>query len=651
MEVLCQKLLSMSTAAGWVILAVLILRLVLYRAPRWLHCMLWALVGVRLAVPISLKSPFSLIPQTSAIAPAVLSEYTVGVDTQAPQVIGGGGAEQAATVSAAHVASPAITEVMSWIWLAGVLFVLGYAFVSMLCLRRRVAEAVLLEGKVWQCDRVNSPFIMGVVRPKIYLPSNLPPEVQGSVLAHEFSHLARRDHWWKPLGFILLAIYWFHPLVWVAYWLFCRDLELACDERVVQKLDEEGKKTYSLALLTCSTGRYISAAYPLAFGEGSVKRRVKAVLNYKKPAFWLVLAAVVACVAAAVCFLTDPVSFQQNTGIAWAKNLSAEQVVSADLVVMPSQEDKQYKRFAESEIPALVEFINQSKGTRVTDAENIAGQSIWFYFTMADGTRHAVGNIGNVYLVIDGEYYDAPYNWLSTWSQDYGEGNSPLPEDYFNRILTVEDVLALSEKRANLTWMDLEGYASVEVGSGLYIRIYSVSGRYALWVGSAGGPEAELMYAELSSYGMPGEAVEEVDIRTGNVAEFFEREEMKYQKTAELFAAITSSPAASSSPKDYLETHPEEHRALLDGKTDTLRYIFSCFLAGGQTGLEGHIMRILLDELAPESQLKLAADTGQEYFNAWKEAAESIMRERGNGWMEENQPAAWMMLQMRQAVP
>lgn len=647
MELLWQKLLSMSTAAGWVILVVIILRLVLYRAPRWLHCILWALVGVRLVVPMSLKSPFSLVPQSPAIAPAVLSEYIVNLDAQALQFTGEGGAAQAA-VSTVNAASSTIGGLMSWIWLAGVLFVLGYALVSMLCLRRRVAEAVLVEGKVWQCDRVYSPFILGVIRPKIYLPSNLPPEAQEPVLAHEFSHLARRDHWWKPLGFVLLAIYWFHPLVWVAYVLFCRDLELACDERVVRKLDQEGRKKYSLALLTCSTARYIPAACPLAFGEGGVKRRVKAALNYKKPAFWLVLVAGVACVVAAVCFLTDPVSFQQDTGIAWAKNLTAEQVVSADLVVMPSQEDRQYKRFAESEIPALVEFINQSRGTRVTDAENMAGQSIWFYFTMADGTRHEVGNIGNVYLVIDREYYDAPYNWLSTWSQTYGEGNSPLPENYFSRVLTVDDVLALSEKGESLTWADLEGYTSVEVGSGLYIRVYPVSGRYTLWVSSAGGPDTELMYATLNAYGMPGEAVE---IRTGDVMGFFSREEAKYQKTAERFAAITASPAASSSPKDYLEAHPEEHQALLDDKTDTLRYIFSHFLVGGQTGLEGHIMRIVMDELAPESQLKLAADTGQEYFDAWKESAEDIVRQRGNDWMEENQPAAWMMLQMRQAVP
>lgn len=637
MAALFEKLLSMSASAGWLILAVVVLRLALCRAPKWMRCWLWALVGVRLVMPVSLKSPLSLVPQSPAEMGAVLPEPPVTLPQQLPQGVGG------YTAAADVQAGPELMAALGWLWLAGVLLLLGYALLSMLRLRRRVAEAALLEGKVWQCDRINTPFILGVFRPKIYLPSDLPPAALEPVLAHEFAHLARRDHWWKLLGFLLLAVYWFHPLVWLAYGLFCRDLELACDERVVRKLDGAGRKAYSQALLTCSADRHVLATCPLAFGEGNVKGRIRAALHYRKPAFWLVLAAAAACVAAAVCFLTDPV---RHPTLEWAQNLTAEQVASVELVVMPQSQDKQYKRFSSEEIPAVVALLNQSRGRPEGEPESLNGQSIWFYLTLTDGTRHEVGNMGNVYLVIDGDYYDGPYDWLSTWEYAYGAGDSPLPEGYFDPTLTLEDVLKLSEKGEGLVWEDLDGFSYTEAGSGLYIRIYPIDSRYTLWVGGA-GPSGLIMYANLNcAYFGEG-----VDIRTGDAAAFVEGQEERRNRTAELFAVISSTPAASSSPEDYLDAHPEEHQALLDGGTDTLCYIFSQFLTGNQTGLEGHLMRLVLDELAPEARLKLEADTGQEYFDAWRETAEGVLEEQGAEWMEENQPAMWLMLQMQRAEP
>ena len=550
MEALFEKLLSMSAAAGWLILAVIPLRLALHQGPKWIRCVLWGLVGVRLAVPVSLKSPLSLVPQSAVAAPTILSGTAVE-----PTLLPGGHTE--AVSNAPATAGPDLLAVLSWIWLVGVAVLLGYALLSMLRLRRQVAEAAFLEERVWQCDHLDTPFILGVFRPRIYLPSDLPPLAAGPVLAHERAHLARKDHWWKPLGFLLLAVYWFHPLVWLAYGLFCRDLELACDERVVRNLDGAGRKTYSQALLSCSVDRRTLAACPLAFGEGSVKGRIKAVLNYKRPTFWLVLAAAAACIAAAVCFLTDPVN---DPALKWIQELTPEQVASVELVVMPQSRDKQYKQFSPEEIPAVVELLNQSRGGRLKERDFPEGQSTWFYLTLTDGSRHEVGNIGNVYLVVDGTWYGSPYDWLSTWDEAYGAGDSPLPEGYFEPALTLEH-------------------------------------------------------------------------------------------TEILFAAIAASPADASFPGTYLEAHPEEHQALLDGGRYTLCYIFTQFLAGDQTGLEGHLMRLVLDELAPEAQLKLAADTGQEYFDAWREAAEGALAEHGAEWMEENQPAMWLMLQMSQAEP
>lgn len=645
MEALFEKLLSMSIAAGWLVLAVLVLRVLLRRAPKWSRCALWALVGLRLAVPLSLESSLSLIPRIPDVSRPVFSEKVSGFTDRMHQITAGGGAAPGpAAVNASAETGPELMTVLAWLWMAGMLLLLGYALVSALLLRRRVAEAAHVEGKIWQCDHLDTPFIFGIFRPRIYLPSDLPASARNSVLAHERAHLARKDHWWKPLGFILLAVYWFHPLTWLAYVLFCRDLELACDERAIRNLDGAGRKDYSLALLTCSVDRRTLAACPLAFGEGNVRGRVKAVLNYKRPAFWMVLAAAVACIAAAVCFLTDP---STDPTLEWAQNLTEEQVASVELVVLPQEEGKQYKQFSAEEIPAVVELLNQSRGRQVKNKDAPEGQAIWLYLTLTDGTRHEVGNVGNTYLVIDETWYSSPYNWLSTWVDAYGEGDAPLPDGYFDRTLTLEDVLEISGKGEELTWSDMDGFTYTEAGSGLYIRFYPVEGPYSLSVGGA-GPSGWIMYANLTCES----SGESVDIRNGDVEAFLRDQEAWWNGTAELFDAIAASPASSSSPQDYLDAHPEEHQKLLDGGTDTLRYIFAQFLAGSQTGLEGHLMRLVLDELAPEAQLKLEADTGQEYFDAWRENAERVWAEHGTAeWMEENQPAMWLMLQMSQAEP
>lgn len=305
------RILGMSVTAGWVIMAVIVLRFFLRRAPKWLRCLLWAIVAVRLVCPFSIESTFSLMPGAEAINPAML-QYA-----PAPAAASGDPAADALPVSvtgdfAAPGPEERVDSVQTWIfagsivWVSGLVILLGYALFSSLRLRLRMAEAVLLYGNVYICDAAVSPFVLGLARPRIYLPSDLEDTQLKYVLAHECAHLRRKDHWWKTFGYILLAVYWFHPLVWAAYILLCRDIEFACDEKVVRSLNMAGRKAYSKALVTCSMKRRRVMVCPLAFGETDVKRRVITVLNYSKPAFWLILVAVTACVAAAVCFLTDP---------------------------------------------------------------------------------------------------------------------------------------------------------------------------------------------------------------------------------------------------------------------------------------------------------------------------------------------------------
>ena len=304
-----QKALNMSIAAGWLILAVIALRLLLRRAPKRFRLLLWAVVGLRLALPWSIESALSLIPSAQTLPEGIMLERAPVLDTGISALNGAinPGFTAAFTPELGASANPlqVLLPIAAALWMLGAAAMLLWALVSWLRLRKRVREAVRLEENVYECE-IASPFVLGLFRPRIYLPFSLENGERELVLAHERAHITAGDHIIKPLGWLLLAAHWYNPLVWLAYALFCRDIELACDERVVRGLSLSDRADYSQALLYLSLPRGGVRACPLAFGESSVKGRVKSVLSYKKPAFWLVLLAVVVCVGAAVCFLTDP---------------------------------------------------------------------------------------------------------------------------------------------------------------------------------------------------------------------------------------------------------------------------------------------------------------------------------------------------------
>ncbi len=312
MEAVFLKLINMSISASWLVLAVLLLRLFLKKAPKAVHVFLWALVGVRLLLPVSVESMFSLIPSVQTIPPEITYAQTPEIHTgisilnQTVNPI----LAQSFTPDPATSANPLqIWVAIGWnVWLLGAVCMLLYSAVSYIRLRWQVRVNLQAEKNVYLCDRVDNPFILGIFRPRIYLPSGMNEDQQQYVLAHERAHLKRRDHWWKPLGFLLLSLHWFNPILWVAYILLCRDIEFACDEKVIKDMDAHSKKGYSEALVACSMQRRFVIACPLAFGEVGVKARIKSVLHYKKPAFWIILVCIVLCVALSIGFLTDPIS-------------------------------------------------------------------------------------------------------------------------------------------------------------------------------------------------------------------------------------------------------------------------------------------------------------------------------------------------------
>ena len=388
MSVIFLKLLNLSISASWLVLVVLVLRLVLKRAPKWVDVLLWGMVALRLMLPFSIESALSLIPSAETLSPEVVQfdpapTITSGVElidnAVNPSLSESFAAAPLASVNPLYV----WTYLAGWVWLIGLAAMLLYALVSYLRLRRRVSASIPLRENIYVCDEVASPFILGILRPRIYLPSALDEAQRGSVLSHERAHLARRDHWWKPLGFALLAVYWFNPLLWLAYTLLCRDIELACDERVLCGMDAGQVKDYSSALLACSVPRRMLAACPLAFGEVGVGARVKNALRYKKPAFWVVAASVAVCVVVAVCFLTNP---RTDTDAAGLVGFHREQVTYADVTDESGAQPSSVQLTAE-ETDAVYALLDTLQYKRLGAASAMQDCYARLYFISAAGER------------------------------------------------------------------------------------------------------------------------------------------------------------------------------------------------------------------------------------------------------------------------
>ena len=296
--------------ASWIILAVIVLRKLLNRIPKWVNCLLWGLVAIRLAIPFSIESIFSLIPSAKPVPADIEYAKIPQIDSgmQAVNMVINPVLENHFAVKEIASVNPiqVIIFITSYIWLIGVIGLLIYAFVSFIMLKRQVKNAQAIDKGIFRSGTIDSPFILGFVKPSIYIPDYLDDEAYICVTEHEKAHIKRGDFIWKPFGFLILSVYWFNPLCWFAYIMLCKDIEYACDEKVTKDKDKNWKATYCQVLLDCSSKRKMIAACPVAFGEVSVKDRIKFVIHYKKPTFWMIVLAFVACIVVGICFLTNP---------------------------------------------------------------------------------------------------------------------------------------------------------------------------------------------------------------------------------------------------------------------------------------------------------------------------------------------------------
>lgn len=570
------NVMNRSISAGWLVLAVLVLRFVLKSGPQWIRVLLWGMVAVRLLCPFSIESAWSLIPSVETIPPEVLSgpsfDIQTGIDPVDSRVNAYLGDHYFEGVTVPNHSGLRVVVILAVIWVFGILFLVFYTARSDWKLRQQVSTAILLRDNILQSEKVTVPFVLGVIRPKIYLPFQMDSQDLEYVVAHEQAHIHRKDHWWKPLGFLLLTIHWFNPLLWIAYVLLCRDIELACDEKVIKELGNEQRADYMQALLACSVNRRMLAAYPLAFGEIGVKERVKSVMNYKKPAFWMIILAVISCILVAVCFLTNPITWNDcfvltdSEGPADTNKLSYDiqlgnRVMSGEIYA-EQWIDGRCVQSAPVVMTQYVDSIDISMrerregsaviGTDVQIETNQYGGSLLTYFEHPE-THHVFGwsftgyewnekiqlapdkevilaamafDTGNGVRVFDCETLIAEPERLqnadnmivirAVFSSDplgvTGDDEAPSPVV----VLTLNDVITLSQKGYDLTWADFEQYDYIETGSGLYIREYKINDIFELWIGGA-GLDRDPMYIYLT---LADDFDTKTDIRAGAVTDF-----------------------------------------------------------------------------------------------------------------------------------
>ena len=556
------RLLNMSAAAAVLVCVVVLLRFLLRKAPKWTRCILWAIVAVQLICPVSLRSPlsvYSLLPRSSEVQTDQVEVFrrsggsekpTLTLDTPqiagyAPGVLTGQSAAAPAPAPQAQRAPDIFLPTAGMIWLAGAAGMLLYVLLSYLALRRRVRASVPLEGNILLCDGIRTPFILGVLRPRVYLPSGLNAAQQSAVLAHENAHLRRRDHWWKPLGWLLLTLHWFNPLVWLAYALFCRDVELACDEKVVRNMEGAARAEYSQTLLDCAAPRAAVRACPLAFGEVGLKERIKAVLNYKKPAFWIIVLAVAVCIVVAICFLTRPGPIEAPD--ARAPVVTPTPYPTAAPEVLPTGWPVYEEIDMETARVYLLDDVfypeKESFHMFTVTLDERSGQFRYYetpissYIGMGryqlDGDLLTIRDFGTGServnrFRIDGERLV----WIAEGSDNFSfikltDGatfsTDHTPSAAEARQMTMDDVLALSEKGGALDFTDFEPFVFEEIGSGLYIRRYPVTQTYDLLVGSM-APEDEIQYVYLRNL----DTGAFIDIRREDVNAFLAQPQAPY---------------------------------------------------------------------------------------------------------------------------
>lgn len=770
METLFLKILNMSITASYVIPAVLLLRLLLCKAPKKYSYLLWSVVGFRLICPVSFQSIFSLFNLQVRIGnfPVVSlqeipADVTGNINSQVKTGIPAvntlmNQSLPAATISNRVSPQQLVISVCTALWCIGMAAFLLYALFGYVRLYRRMHTAVVLDGNVYQSDTVRSPFILGFFRPRIYIPFGLDENTMRYILTHERYHLKRKDHIIKLIAFLLLAVYWFNPLSYLAFYLMGKDMEMSCDEKVLSG-EENIVKAYCTSLLSFASNRRFPVPSPLAFGESGVKSRIKNALRWKKPKVWITIAAILLCILALIICTANP---KQRTNTSDTANGAPNTVsvgdsyVSTDCLYMNPLSsylpdgDSGY-RYVIGEESFLI--VNKTDNT-TTEFSPVAwgwqefpySKEEWealfipgglesfdididyteaFYQPLSDRC-FLLSSDGALYLVQThfdpwvGEYIWSIYALAAENSASQNDSNRNTPDsstpsgtntDHGDALATESDPLDTAIRKAVLTYhegpnshnyfcceshitlgLEEESFASASADLGssesvnrpdhitVYAMIlyqeYSISDGAVIDMGGSHIPTKlsfEINSNDeyiLTEYWQPRDGSYFTDDLKENFPDDLWADAMDTQKfilaqiqstymqaveyfqidtgsvIEGLFETILSSPAASSSPNDYITAHPIEYRELTRYGDYTLCYVFQEFLKGGQTDLKGQLMKIVMIDLLGDDILRLATDTGQEYFDAWLASIRDEEAKYGTDFIQEHRPKAWLLLQL-----
>ncbi len=618
MQSIFLELVKLSLIGSLFAAAVMLVRLVFRKAPKWLFCVLWGVVALRLICPVSIESNVSLVPDRLAsgqIIANVGNEYIGDVDIIYESNAGYSNAIEAGrqpiysndgyyvvtekdSLDAPKTIGQTVYPILSWVWVAGMILMLTYTAVSYFLLRKRMEEATNLRDNIWQCEQVDSPFVLGFIKPRIYLPYAITDSDMANVIAHERSHIQRKDHWWKPIGFLLLSLHWFNPVLWVAYILLCRDIEAACDEKVIKHMEKDEMRAYSTALLHCSVHRHRIAACPLAFGEVGVKERIKRVMNYKKPAFWIIVAAIIICVVVAVCFLTNPSASPEFA-------MSSNNVHDLDVDTIIDQIQK---------VEGLGDgnaYINSNNFHLRVDADFnwVDSQTVRYFFYKGKKTHSAQlrisPNENKCFITESAQWSEQEHIFLL---RHYLDAIKYLPQEVIQQMAPADQYIVRQiEEGAPNNYSRVITYTpngTAQIDDWLiHLQVEPLHTAEEGYVGT-GDEVIQLFYANAND-------------QAGDI-----------NKLLSLVSEITNNPdcAASSNPFTYIEAKRSRYNEILTYGSSAV----DCFveqLRSGIDGLQGYIMAVACADITGIGDKDLGADwaTAQEWLALYDKSDKSTI--------------------------
>jgi beta-lactamase regulating signal transducer with metallopeptidase domain len=575
----------MSLTASYVILFVILVRLVLKKAPKVISYALWGVVAFRLLCPFSFEGMFSLLPVSVTPIPydiayqqnPQINSSIIAVDAYINRALPYPSVE--ASVNPLQI----YTFLGAYIWVLGIAVMIVYSVTSVLTLKCRLRSVRHIKRNVYETNNLKTPFVLGIFRPRIYIPAGLTAEEKSHIILHENTHIRRYDHIIKPFAFFVLSIHWFNPLVWIAFILMSSDMEFSCDEKVINKMGAEIKKAYSASLLSLAMGKRILNGSPLAYGEGNVRGRIKNVLNYRKPSFRITILAVIAVVVVSIGLLANPKNAEEapsinKTHINASINRGDLDSCVADAVKTFNTNQYHNADFA-AEAHTILKTIKNGSTTKVY------AMALYMEFGFAGSGFFETGGSHMPVEITFEKRATGEYELKEYWTPQEGSHYAPSIKGKFPSDI-YEDAL------------DTQKYVVGHIQS---------------------------CYEQAIEYGS-------VPI-TGHLAKLVE--------------SICSSPTEASNPRAYIDAHPIEYREMIYYGKHTLLYCYTLFEQGGQTGLAGHIMASACRDILGEEDIDLLANTGQDWYDAFKESVLNLHRQNSDEYMKKNMPGSWLLLQMR----